>query len=48
MLDASPQASARLALTSLKLSTSSSEILILESTFSSSYILISFSDRRGM
>ena len=45
---ARPQASVRLALISLKLSTSFSEILILESVFSSSYIPMSFSDKRGM
>ena len=45
---ASPQASAKLALISLKLSTSSSEILILESALRSSYMPMSFSDKRGM
>ena len=47
-LRASPQASARLALISLKLSTSSSETVILASAFRSSYLPMRISESRGM
>ena len=47
-LRTSPHASARLALMALKLSTSSSDMVIFASAFKCSYIPIIFSDSRGM